>query len=145
MKYFAVVETLELEKIPNFPNKFPMFIMASEEMIRKYNATMVKAVQLGFNPKKRKLCFTLRCSEGVTHEEVFNLAKELPEVTEEQYNFLLDIPHWNPIDAALRVLESYIELIEIAKKQGEDFGIDDMLKKSFKSGKDKEEIKVNPK
>jgi hypothetical protein len=145
MKYFGAVKQLDLEKLPNFPNKFPMFIMASEEMIRKYNAKMVNATHLGFNPKKRKLCFTLKCDEGVTHEEIFNLAKELPEISEEQYLFMKDIPHWNPIEAALKVLECYIELMEVARKEGEKLEIMETIESAFQEGKRKEDIKVNSK
>jgi hypothetical protein len=110
MKFYAELQTLELN-VKNMPNLFPVFIMCTDKDKRRYSALMVKAVQFGFNPKLRKLCFTLGCEEGYTHEGIYEKAKELPEIDEETYKLLSDIPHWNPIEEATKVLERYIEMV----------------------------------
>jgi hypothetical protein len=112
MKYYGIIGEINNLEAKGFPNKFPMFAICTEEEKRRYSATMVKASHFGFNPKIRKLCFTLRCNEGYTHEEVFELVKTLPEIPEDVFKLLKDIPHWNPIIEATQILERYIEMVD---------------------------------
>ena len=143
MKYYGLLTELELEEIPKFPNRFPMFTIGSEQEIRRYNATMVKAAQLGFNMSKRKICFTLACKEGFTHEEIFNNVKNLPEITEKEYGLLSSIPHWNPMREALVVLEAYIELMESARARAEEMNLPEIVEKAFQEGRHKRDVKIS--
>jgi hypothetical protein len=110
MKYYALLTETELN-ITNMPNKFPVFVMCTDEDKRRYSALMVKAAHFGFDPKTRKLCFTVGCKEGYTHEEIYEKVKELPEITQDIFNILNTIPHWNPIMEATKILERYIEMV----------------------------------
>jgi len=89
---------------------------------------MINAISRGFDPKIRKLCFTLGCSEGFKHEDIFNMAKEIPEIPEETYNLLKTIVHWNPIKEASDILSRYIELSESAEQAVAD---SDIIQKVF--------------
>jgi hypothetical protein len=143
MKYYALLMETELN-VEKMPNKFPVFIMCTDEDKRRYSALMVKAAHFGFDPKTRKLCFTVGCYEGYTHEEIYEKAKELPEITEDIYNLLENIPHWNPIKEATKILERYIEMvngnIEIMEKS-EDTR--EALNVSFEDVKKIREIFIN--
>jgi len=142
-KYYAETGSLRLPMLKNFPNHFPMFIMASEAELRKLNATMVKASQYGFSMSKRKVCFTLGCQEGMTHEELFNKLKTLPEISKEKYEFLLEIPHWNPIKEATHILESFIEMMEESRRLGEEMELPKVISDAFEKAQEKNEIRMN--
>jgi len=143
MKYFGEIGTLELEPIPKFPDKFPVFIIMSEEEKRKYNSLMVAAAQRGFSMSKRKVCFTLGCKEGYTHEEIFNEVKKLPEISKEEYTLLKQIPHWNPMEHAVTVLVSYLEMIKEAKiALDENPELTEIFKASFVKGEQQNNVRI---
>jgi hypothetical protein len=136
MKYYCKIMEINLN-VENMPNKFPMFIMCTDDIKKKYSMTMMKAMHFGFDPKVRKLCFTLLCKEGYTHEDLFEIMKDLPEITEENYNLIKSIPHWDPIEESLKILERYIDMIDgrieimessAATRKALDGSIDDVKK-----------------
>jgi len=141
MKYYGEIGTINTPKIANFPNKYPAFLLISEEEKRKYNALMVAAAQRGFNMSKRKVCFTLLCEEGYYHEEIYNSIKNLPEISEGKYNLLKQIPHWNPILVAMSILEGYLTLL---KNAGVELDEDKELQALFKEVFDERIANQNP-
>ena len=115
MYYINISKITDLS-LDGYPSEYPMFFMATEEELDKYSKLMFKAISLGFGAEIRKLCFTLKCTEGFTHKDIFDKTKDMYQVTEDEYNMFLQIPHWNPITAAIRVLEGFIELTSSMEK-----------------------------
>jgi hypothetical protein len=112
IKYFALVSEIYDLNVTGFPNKFPMIFLATQETIDEYNKLMLTAMTHGFDPKTRKMCFTLGCAEGYTHSDIYNLIQTLPEVSEEIYSLLDNIPAWNPVKLSIESLKKYIKLIK---------------------------------
>ncbi len=138
MKYYGEIRVLEIEKINNFPNKFPSFIIFSDVEFRKYKANLASAATKGFNLQKRKLCFTLRCKEGFTHAELQNILDTIPEITQEKYNLLKEIPHWNPFVDANTILEEYLKLW--SEMETDDTNL---LTQAFKNSEDSREVRIS--
>ena len=142
--YKAMVSELDGIDVVGFPKKYPMFIMGTNIDLDKYNAAMIKAISKGFSPTLRKLCFTLKCSEGYTHEDIFNLSKELPEVTEDNYTMLNNIVHWNPIVEATKVLHRFIELADAQQEKIQDPEMQKMIEVAFEEIKEQCEVGLTP-
>lgn len=135
IKYFGMVSELDGIDVKNFPNKFPMFFLGTSVEIDAYNRLMLKAISGGFDPKIRKLCFTLSCREGQTHEDVFNIIKDVPEIDEERYILLSNIVHWNPVVEATRILENYLELLKTMDEARETSPLKEMLDEAFEKAR----------
>ncbi len=116
IKYFGMISEITDINVKGFPSKFPMFFLATQEEMFDYDKLMLKSIASGFDPKIRKLCFTLGCTEGYNHEIIRQMIKDLPEIPEEKYILLKNIVHWNPVLEATRVLENYIALAEAAQE-----------------------------
>ena len=134
--YFGMISELTSIKVKGFPQKFPMFFLCTTAEIDAYNKLMIKAIAKGFDPKVRKLCFTLGCSEGFKHDDIYNIAKELPVIDKEKYDMLKTIVHWNPILEGTLVLRRYVELVEAAEGEHEDF-----LLRAFSDVEDNSDIR----
>jgi len=143
MKYYGNLTTLELNNFKNFPNKFPIFNIITDKERLSFNALMVAAAQRGFNMNKRKICFTVSCEEGFTHEYIYNMLKELPEISEEKYMLLKDIPHWNPIEQSFNILKSFIELHEKATDTlSQDEDLNEIIQIAFDTSSDNNNIEI---
>jgi len=129
--YYAMVSEIEGLELTGFPKKFPMFFLVTDSELNTYNALMIKAVARGFSTSLRKLCFTLGCKEGFSHEDIYNLSKELPEVDEEHYTFLKNIVHWNPILEASKVLQRFIDLADAQQAKIQEPEMQEMIKTAF--------------
>jgi len=132
IKYYGMISEITDINVPKFPKKFPMLFLCTEKEKDTYNKLMISAISRGFDPKSRKLCFTLGCKEGFLHEDIFNLIKELPEVDEDKYNFLSGIVHWNPVQEASQVLQRFIALAKATDEKREEPEIREMMDKVIK-------------
>jgi len=111
-KKFALVLEISDIEVSGFPTAFPMIYLADEKTLDKYNSLLFHAMEQGFDPKTRRMCFTSNCSEGISHGDMYEMIKELPEVSQEIYDILTLIPAWNPVEAGISTLEKYIEMMK---------------------------------
>jgi hypothetical protein len=143
-KYYGMISEISDIDLKGFPSKFPMFFLCTAKEKDSYNKLMVGASARGFNPKIRKLCFTLGCSEGFKHEDIFNLTKELPEIDKEKYMMLKTIVHWNPIQEASLILKRFIELSKTVDGKLKDEEIQDMINNIIQDIDEQVNIKPHP-
>jgi hypothetical protein len=141
MKYYGMINEITDLSVNNFPTKFPMFFLGDQLQIDEYNRLMLKSMSLGFDPKVRKLCFTLGCKEGFTHEDIFNLIKDLPEIDEERYILLKNIIHWDPVVEATKVMSNYILLVEAAQESPAAEAIKEHFEQAFNDAREANGIK----
>ena len=143
MILYANIGTLDLDKSKSGPTKFPMITMATSEEIREFKSLLVSASTKGFKIKNRKLCFTLGCSEGILYSDFYTSLEHLPEVNNEIWSVLENIPAWNPFQEAKRTLENYLVLWDfVPAEDQESLSSEDMMDQAQNQTRDQREIQV---
>lgn len=140
LKKYALISEITDINVQKFPKKFPMFLLCTEETLNTYNSLMIKAMANGFDPKIRKICFTLGCTEGFRHSDIYEMAKELEEVSDEKYVMLDNIVHWNPIEEAMVVLERFLILIESFEEKATGQEMKDIVHKAMKEARELSDV-----
>jgi len=118
IKYFGEISTIDIVGIQNLkkiPNKFPVFLLATTEEINQYKKLLASASTKGFSLTLRKVCLTLNCHEGLSHEVIYDKLQNLPEIEKEIYDLLKEIPHWNPLMDATTTLGNFLELWKLTE------------------------------
>jgi len=131
LEYYGATSKIEGLTLTTYPKEYPMFFLCTSEEKRKYNQLIIACLAKGFEPNIRKLCFTLKCAEGLTHQEIRDVVQGLPIIDKAEYDLLVSIPHWNPVKTAIDVLEKYMELAEAQTIINEDPKVQKMLQEAI--------------
>ncbi len=124
MKYFMKREILNNNAgtLNTIKMDYPVFFACTGEERERIQRNFADATLKGFNDHFRKVCATLACREGYTVRELIEKMEIVPEVSEEEYNLVIDIPHWNPIKQLDITLIDYTSAIAQAYKESESDG-----------------------
>ena len=139
---FAMVSEITDLGIKGFPTMYPIIYLADTETLHRYNALMIDAMKYGFDPTLKKLCFTANCHEGITHGDLYNLISTMPEISDEIYGILSNIPAWNPVIESIQVLEKYIELVEIVDTSKDSPSFDDIFGEAIEHSQQARDPKI---
>ncbi len=104
------------------PWDYPIFFIFTSEDKDRIQRNYLHATLNGLSPEWRKICMTQRCQEGYTYQEAMEEMQRTPECSEEEFNWCLEIPHWNPIERLDKTLAGYAEAI----KKVEEFTIEEL-------------------
>jgi len=118
------VERSERE-IRGMPWDYPLFFMFTSEDMERIQRNYLDAQLHGFAPTVRKVCLTINCREGFTYRDLLEDMKKIPECSEEEFTWVVDIPHWNPIDKMDEGLQEYCNVIKMVKESNDGIVRDD--------------------
>jgi hypothetical protein len=104
----------------NFPEKFPVFWIATPELIGAIQRKFLKATEFGMDADYRKICATRKCKEGLSFREVLDGTSELQEISETEYKILITIPHWNPVEELNRLLDQFLAQENLRDKEQQE-------------------------
>ncbi len=116
----SVIYDLGQKKAREFPLDYPMFIMFTSEDKERIQRNFLEATINGLSPDFRKMCITSNCNEGFTYKEILDRIQIVPEVSQEEYNMFLEVPHWNPILKLDATLVAYSSSIRAARDLSKD-------------------------
>ncbi len=129
MKYFLKRDILinDRQKRNTIPMDYPIFLAGTEEDLNQIQRNFVNATMKGFSPDFRKICATSSCNEGYTVRGLMETIGDIPEVSPEEYNLLMEIPHWNPIKKLFNTLSAYSSAVDQAQEESKKDGSDELL------------------
>jgi hypothetical protein len=126
MKFYLEKITMKSNTMHNgMAWDYPMFIMFTDEDMIRIKRNYIDAQIHGFSTMDRKICVTLKCQEGFTYRDLLEEMAKIKEVTEEQFNWVIDIPHWNPIEKMDESLQAYCISVKKIKEDNEGIMKDD--------------------
>ncbi len=128
LKYFMQRSILrDLNKGNKFPHDYPLFLAFTSEDLTRVRRDFVEATVNGLSPDFRKICATKRCDEGYSVRELMEAIDGVPEVSEEEYNMFVEVPHWNPFRQLSNGLGAYASSVKQAREESKKEGSDDIL------------------
>ncbi len=126
MKFYLKRSKIDaLSSHNGMPWDYPMFIMFTDEDLERIQRNYLDAQMNGLSPDIRKVCITLNCEEGYTYRDLLEEMKKIPECSEEEFKFCIDIPHWNPIDTMDEKMQRYCDNIKMVKESNDGILRDD--------------------
>lgn len=120
MFYFKSIP-LELE-VPGYPKEYPAYFIFNEEDIISLKSILSKAIMNGIEPEYRKLCFSPNCKEGIKLKDLMNIIDDKSNfqiINETEARVYMSIPHWNPVEDLLNILNEFNATAKEMKTSGE--------------------------
>jgi len=143
MKFYGKITSHDI-KTKGELTKLITKIIFTEEDKRRLKTLSIEAGVKGMDLTFRQITFPKLVDDGYSIADFLTMLDDIPEISDEVYEFSKTIPAWSPFDEALETMGKYIELIDLEQDSPGADKVREMVSKFMKDIRESSDLKINP-